>query len=121
MAARTAATPVPLRVTGDPATVTLAVMVTVPPYVVVVVGANCTTIVQVPGPASVVPHVPPAAPAGREKPAGKVPTAIPVSGACTSVVKGEGLRRTRSADNHVPVNVRGPGVTFAMAAPGAAT
>ena len=59
-------TPVPLSVTGEPVTATLALIVRLPFTRPVAVGENTTLIVQVLLAASVVPHVPPAAPAGRE-------------------------------------------------------
>jgi len=60
-----AATPVPLRATGEPVTGTLAVMVNVADAEPAAFGENTTVIVQLPG-ANVVVQVPPAAPAGRE-------------------------------------------------------
>src|SRR6266404_4964610 len=65
LADTTAAMPVPLSDTGEPLTLTLAVMVTVPVFAPVLVGVNVTLIVQVPPAANVAPQVPPAAPAGR--------------------------------------------------------
>jgi len=60
LALTVAATPVPLRATGEPLTVTLAVMVTVPVFAPAVVGENVTVIVQLAPAAKVVPQVPPA-------------------------------------------------------------
>src|SRR6267154_224641 len=48
VAATTGAAPVPLSATGEPVTLTLAVMVAVPVFAPVVVGENVTLIVQVP-------------------------------------------------------------------------
>jgi len=56
----TGATPVPLSATGEPATVTLDVMVTAPVFEPVVVGENLTVIVQEAFAAKVAPQVPPA-------------------------------------------------------------
>ena len=61
-----AAEPVPLSDTGEPLTVTFAVMVSVPANDPAAVGANTTLIVQVEAAFKVAPHVPPAIPAGRE-------------------------------------------------------
>jgi hypothetical protein len=55
----TGATPVPLSPTGEPATVTFAVIVTVPVFEPVVVGENVTVIVQEAPAAKVAPQVPP--------------------------------------------------------------
>ena len=65
VAVTTPATPVPLRPTGEPVTVTLPVMVSVAFTRPGAVGENATLIVQVLAPARVPVQVPPAAPAGR--------------------------------------------------------
>lgn len=84
-AVRTAGMPVPLNEIGDPFTLAPAVMLTVPPYIWAEVGLKTTLMVQVAFAARVTPQVPPAAPPGREKPAGKAPTAIPVAVATPSL------------------------------------
>jgi hypothetical protein len=66
VALMTAATPVPLRATGEPVIVTLPVIVSVALTSPVAVGENTTLIVQVAPAAKVAVQVPPAAPAGRE-------------------------------------------------------
>jgi len=60
LALTVAAPPVPLRATGEPLTVTLAVMVTVPVFEPTLVGENVTVIVQEAPAAKVAPQVPPA-------------------------------------------------------------
>ena len=76
---RTAAMPVPLSDTGEPLTVTFAVMVTEPVDATAAVGEKTTLMVQVPGAGvSVAPQVPPAAPVGLEKGA-VTTTVIPVT------------------------------------------
>jgi hypothetical protein len=74
VAVRIAAVPVPVSVTGEPVTGTLAVMVSVPLYDCTAVGANVTLMVQVAPAAKVAPQFPPV----REKPAGKAPRVMPV-------------------------------------------
>jgi hypothetical protein len=61
VAVRTGAKPVPLSATGEPATATLARMVSVSLYDCAAVGANVTLMVQVPPAAKVVPQLPPPA------------------------------------------------------------
>jgi hypothetical protein len=118
VAVRVTVEAVPLSETGDPVTVTLAAMVSVPENEPVVVGANTTLIVHVDAAFNVPLHVPPAVPAGREKGAVAV-IAMPVRVAVPT------LRRTSCfAVLVVPVpmvpNDSGPPVTFAIAvaAPG---
>ena len=60
------ATPVPVSVTGEPVTGTLALMVNVPLTRPVAVGVNTTLMLQAEPAVKVAPQVPPAAPAGRE-------------------------------------------------------
>src|SRR4029077_2850477 len=59
LADRTAATPVPVRLTGEPVTGTLAVIVTVPLAVVVFVGVNTTLMEQLAPAFKVAPQLPP--------------------------------------------------------------
>ena len=59
VALRTVATPVPVSDTGDPVTITLAVMVAVPFADPSTVGENTTLMVQVDAAAKVAPQVPP--------------------------------------------------------------
>lgn len=77
LAVNAAAELVPVNETGEPVTVTLAAMLSVPVNDPAAVGANTTLIVQVDAAFNVPPHVPPAVPVGRENGAVAV-IAIPV-------------------------------------------
>ena len=118
VAVRVTAEPVPLSETGDPVTIALAAIVSVPENEVAVVGAKTTLIVHVEAAFNVPPQVPPAVPAGRENGAVGVIT-IPVRGAVPTL-----CRTSCCAALVVPVpivpNDNGPPVTFAtaVAAPG---
>src|SRR6202035_125440 len=70
----TGVAPVPVNVTGDPVTATLAVMVNVPFAGPTAVGGNVTVIVQVEGGANVAPQLPPA----REYSVGANTSVMPV-------------------------------------------
>ena len=65
VALKVGATPVPLSVTGEPLTDTLAVMVAVPVFAPRLDGEKVTLMVQAAPAAKVVPQVPPESPAGR--------------------------------------------------------
>lgn len=67
VAVRTGVTPVPLRLTGEPYTVTLPVIVAVPFALPDDVGENTMPIVQVCAGGKLLPQLPPAAPVAREK------------------------------------------------------
>ncbi len=75
VAAITGVTPVPVKDTGAPVTVTLAVMVAVPVAAPVAVGANATVMVQLVPAARVAPQVPPV----LENGAAPTPIVIPVA------------------------------------------
>jgi len=66
VATKVAAVPVPLSATGEPVTVTLAAIVSVPANDPEVLGAKTTLMVHVEAAFNVPPHVPPAVPIGRE-------------------------------------------------------
>jgi hypothetical protein len=74
-------TPVPLRATGEPVIATLPPIVSVAFTKPFTVGVNTTLMVQVAAAASVAPHVPPAAPAGREYRGEEKVRVMPVSAA----------------------------------------
>jgi hypothetical protein len=79
LALTTAATPVPLRPTGEPFTATFAVIVRVWFTVPAAVGEKTTLMVQFEPAARVVPQVPPADPAGRAKVGDEKARAMPVA------------------------------------------
>jgi hypothetical protein len=113
----TGATPVPVRVTGEPATVTLPVIVAVPVEVASAVGENTTLIMQMLAGAKVVPQFPPAANGGREKGA-VITTVIPVSVPAPVLCR---MRVRATLVEPVPTfpNASGPPVTLAVALGGA--
>jgi hypothetical protein len=113
------AAPVPLSETGDPVTLTLAVIVSVPAKEPAAVGVNTTLIVQVDAAFNVVPHVPPVVPASLENGAVAViviPVRLAVPTLCSTSCCGALMLP-------VPIvpNDNGPPVTFAIAVAAAGT
>jgi hypothetical protein len=117
----TGATPVPVRVTGEPLTATLPVIVAVPVEVTGAVGEKTTLIMQILRGAKVPVQFPPAAPVGREKGA-VIATVIPVSVPAPVLCR---MRVRAALVEPVPTfpNASGPPVTLAVAlgAPGNST
>jgi hypothetical protein len=112
---RIGVTLLPVRVTGEPETATLAVMVRLPLVVPVVAGAvNTTLIVQVAAAASVAPQVPPPPPPGREKLVVNV-RAMPVAPAVPVLCNVSVCAALVVPDPVLKVN--GPPVTLSTAAP----
>jgi hypothetical protein len=113
----TGATPVPVRVTGEPLIATLPVIVAEPVEVTSAVGEKTTLTMQILAGAKVVPQFPPAAPVGREKGA-VITTVIPVSVPAPVLCS----VRVREGELVVPVatfpNAIGPPVTLAAAGEG---
>ena len=113
------AAPVPLSETGDPVTLTLAVIVSVPVKGPAAVGVKTTLIVQVDAAFKVPPHVPPAAPAGLEKGAVAV-IVMPVRLAVPTLCSTTCCEALVLPAPMVP-NDSGPPVTFAIAVAAPAT
>jgi len=118
LAVRVTADPVPLSETGEPETVTLAAIESVPVKEPAVIGENTTLIVQVEAAFNVMPQVPPAVPAGRANGAVAVivmPVRLAVPTLCSTSCCG-------ALAEPVPTvpNANGPPETFAtaVAAPG---
>ena len=110
LALTTGATPVPVRVTGEPVTATLAVIVAEPVAGVVDVGVNVTVMVQVPATGvRVAVQVPPALANGAVTTT-VMPVKLAVPVLCRVRVCGALVVPTAT-----PVNVKGPPVTLAMA------
>jgi hypothetical protein len=113
------AAPVPLKETADPVTLTLALIVSVPAKGPAAVGVNTTLIVQVDAAFNVVPHVPPAVPAGLENGAVAVivmPLRLAVPTLCTMSCCGALVLPVAIVPND-----NGPPVTFAIAVAAAGT
>jgi hypothetical protein len=110
------ATPVPLKLTGDPVTATLPVIVSVPVTLAAggAMGEKTTLMVQVAPKASVAPHVPPAAPAGLEKRGEEKASAIPVRFAVPVLLSVSVFAALVEPSTTVP-KARGPPVTAATA------